>query len=69
MSNQDEDEVEEELEAMEREASGVPSLPDAPSRIQEDMPDAPQETPEERAKRRRKERAAALGQNSEPIAA
>lgn len=68
MSNQDEDEVEDELEAMEREVVGVPSLPDAPSVIAEDMPDAPQETPAEKAKRRRKERAA-REQAAEPIAA
>lgn len=68
MSNQDEDEVEDELEAMEREMSGIPSLPDAPSRLREDMPDVPQETPEERAKRRRRERAA-REQASEPIPA
>lgn len=66
MSNQDEDEVEDELEAMEREAAGVPSLPDAPTVVREDLPDVPQETPEEKAKRRRKERAA---RQSEPIAA
>ena len=52
MSNQDEDEVEDELEAMEREVAGVPSLPAAPNVIKEDMPNVPQETPAERAKRR-----------------
>ncbi|KAK3725085.1 Vacuolar protein sorting-associated protein 20 [Vermiconidia calcicola] len=68
MSNQDEDEVEDELDAMEREVIGVPSLLDAPSRVTEDLPDVPQETPEDKAKRRRKERAA-REQASEPIAA
>lgn len=68
MSNQDEDEVEDELEAMEREVNGIPSLPDTPSAVREDMPNVPQETPEERAKRRRKERAA-KEHASEPIAA
>ena len=68
MSNQDEDEVEEELEAMEREVVGVSSLPDAPTSVREQMPDVPEETPEQRAKRRRKERAAEQ-QSSEPIAA
>ena len=68
MSNQDEDEVEDELEAMEREVVGVPSLPTAPNVIKEDMPDVPQETPAERAKRRQKERTA-KEQASGPIAA
>lgn len=60
MSNQDEDEVEDELEAMEREVGGaVPSLPNAPSNIVErELPDAPQETSEQKARRRREERAA-----------
>ena len=68
MSNQEEDEVEDELEAMEREVVGVPSLPDAPSIITEDMPEVPQETPAEKAKRRRQERAA-RERATEPIAA
>jgi len=71
MSNQDEDEVEDELEAMEREVSGV-RLPSAPSSSlsgaqKAELPDVPQETPAQRAKRRREERAAE--QASEPIAA
>ena len=37
MSNQDEDEVEDELAAMEREVIGAPSLPSMPSRLQEDI--------------------------------
>lgn len=68
MSNQDEDEVEDELEAIEREVSGVPALPAAPNGIKEDMPDVPLETPAERQKRRRKERLASE-QASERIAA
>lgn len=69
MSNQDEDEVEDELEAMEREAGGVPSLPNAPSGVMEgELPDAPQETPAQKAKRRREERAA-RGMAYEPMAA
>jgi len=72
MSNQDEDEVEDELEAMEREVGGaaaVPSLPNAPSGVmQGELPDVPQETPEQKSKRRREERAA-RAQAREPIAA
>lgn len=68
MSNEDEDEVEDELEAMAREAQGVSSLPDAPSITKNELPDAPQESPEERVKRRRRERAE-REQGSEPIAA
>ena len=62
MSNQDEDEVEDELEAMEREVGGttaVPSLPIAPSGVMAgELPDVPQETPAQKARRRREERAA-----------
>ncbi|CAK3892589.1 Charged multivesicular body 6 [Lecanosticta acicola] len=70
MSNEDEDEVEDELEAMAREAEarGTVSLPDAPSVTKNELPDAPQESPEERARRRRRERAS-REQDSEPIAA
>ncbi|KAK0289390.1 Vacuolar protein sorting-associated protein 20 [Friedmanniomyces endolithicus] len=71
MSNQDEDEVEDELEVMQREVSGV-RLPSAPSSGLEDadevkLPDVPQETPAQRAKRRREERARV--QAAEPVAA
>ena len=69
MSNQDEDEVEDELEAMEREVSGV-RLPSAPSRRlanEAELPDVPQETPAQKAKRRREERA--REQAPEPMAA
>lgn len=70
MSNQDEDEVEDELEAMEREANGaVPSMPNAPSGVIEGkLGDAPKETAEQKAKRRRQERAA-RGQTSELLTA
>ena len=68
MSNQDEDEVEEELEVLEREAMGVSSMPNAPSITRNELPNAPQESPQERAKRRARERAAAE-RASEPIAA
>ncbi|KAK4507324.1 hypothetical protein PRZ48_001059 [Zasmidium cellare] len=70
MSNEDEDEVDEELEAMEQEAlraQGITTMPNAPSVTAGELPDAPDETPEERMKRRRKERAAR--ERSEPIAA
>jgi charged multivesicular body protein 6 len=43
MSNQDEEEVEDELAAMEREVVGVPSLPDAPSGVKDDLPAVPSE--------------------------
>ncbi|KAK3672285.1 Vacuolar protein sorting-associated protein 20 [Recurvomyces mirabilis] len=70
MSNQDEDEVEDELEAMEREVSGV-KLPSAPNgnlaeQQQLDLPDAPTETPAQKAKRRREARAR---EAAEPVAA
>lgn len=72
MSNQDEDDVEDELEAMERNVSGktaVDSLPNAPSGVVEgELPDVPIETPEQKAKRRREARAART-QAREPIAA
>ncbi len=46
MSNEDEDEVEDELLAMEREANGVPAMPDAPTRVQEPMPEVPVDNPQ-----------------------
>lgn len=69
MSNQDEDEVEDELEAMEREVVGVPSLPNAPNVVKEELPDAPQVAPEEAQKKRWKERAAREREQAGPIAA
>ena len=43
MSNQDEDEVEDELEALEREVNGITNLPDAPKQsvVVEPLPDTP----------------------------
>lgn len=58
MSNEDEDEVEDELAALERETSGVVNLPDAPSLTQNELPDAPKVTPKERIEARRREQAA-----------
>jgi charged multivesicular body protein 6 len=62
MSNDDEDEVEDELEAMEREVSGVSVLPDAPNRTiigEGTLPDAPQDEVglEEQRLQKQKERA------------
>lgn len=58
MSNQDEDEVEDELEAMAAEMSASPAkLPNVPAGgLVAPMPNAPTETPRERARRRAKER-------------
>jgi charged multivesicular body protein 6 len=62
MSNEDEDEVEDELEAMQRDVEGV-KMPDAPQKtvIEEgDLPDAPLNiNEEEERQKRRKERAKA----------
>ena len=68
MSNQDEDEVEDELEAMEREVVGEPSVPTVEPGLEEAMPEVPTETPAEKADRRRKARAG-RAQASEPVAA
>lgn len=54
MTNQDENEVEDELEALEAEVNGV-TLPDAPVK-------QPEFTPAEKAQRRARERAAEQGQ-------
>lgn len=51
MTNQDEDEVEDELEALEREVNGPAKLPDAPTQDLETK-----ETPKERRERRARER-------------
>lgn len=70
MSNDDEDEVDQELEAMEREAQraqGITTMPNAPSVTAGELPDAPGETPEERIKRKGRERAAR--ERADPIAA
>ena len=68
MSNQDEDEVEDALEAMEREVNGVPTLPDASSVLREDMPGVPEQTPSDVQKERWKKRAA-RERNPEPLPA
>lgn len=65
MSNQDEDEVEDELAALEAEVAGrnkvdLPSVPGM-----EPLPQAPTETPKERAQRRARERE--QGNGPEPI--
>jgi charged multivesicular body protein 6 len=52
MTNQDEDEVEDELEALAKEVNGVVELPDAPTQELESR-----ETPRERRERRARERA------------
>ena len=55
MSNQDEDEVEDELEAMEREVEGV-NLPSAPNKTivgEEAFPNVPAQRQKERAKARK----------------
>jgi len=66
MSNQEEDEVEDELEALEREQAVAQGLPSAPVGALEGAPEqTKQEVQRERAKRRAKERE----QRSEPIAA
>lgn len=64
MSNQDEDDVEDELEALEAEMSGT-KLPDAPVKtpptklpeIPQDEPELQRETARERAQRRAREQA------------
>jgi charged multivesicular body protein 6 len=62
MSNEDEDEVEDELEAMQREVEGV-KMPDAPKKTvigEGDLPDAPLSiNKEEERQQRQKERAKA----------
>jgi charged multivesicular body protein 6 len=62
MSNEDEDEVEDELEAMQRDVEGV-KMPDAPKKTvigEGDLPDAPLSiNEEEERQQRQKERAKA----------
>ncbi|KAK5108579.1 hypothetical protein LTR62_008155 [Meristemomyces frigidus] len=77
MSNQDEDEVEDELEALEREVDGsrvkLPTAPNGELAEQQplNLPDVPTETetPAQKAKRRREARAREAQQAGEPIAA
>ena len=63
MSNEDEDEVEDELEAMEREATGEVQMPVAPQGTviaEGDLPEVPTEAEQEQERlRRQKERAKA----------
>ncbi|KAF2277297.1 charged multivesicular body protein-like protein 6 [Westerdykella ornata] len=66
MSNQDEDEVEDELEALEAEVSGV-KLPEAPGNRIDLTEEQKAARAKERARRRAQERAA--GQAAEPMAA
>lgn len=57
MSNADEDEVEDELEAMAAEMSGAANLPSVSEEgVIAPLPNAPSENPRERAQRRAKER-------------
>jgi len=69
MSNQEEDEVEDELEAMAAQmAPANPSMPSiADQGLLDPMPDAPSETPKDRARRRARERETDNG--PEPILA
>ncbi len=66
MSNQEEDEVEDELEALEAEVAGV-KLPDAPTALPEGASEPREVMPRARAKRRAEERAAQ--QRAEPLLA
>ncbi|KAF1838041.1 Snf7-domain-containing protein [Decorospora gaudefroyi] len=68
MSNQDEDEVEDELDALEAEVNGVvPALPDAPVAQPQFTPEEKVQMAKERAARRARERAAE--QASQPMLA
>lgn len=58
MSNQDEDEVEDELEALEAEVNGVPALPNAPVAEPQFTPEEKAQMAKDRAARRARERAA-----------
>ncbi|KAL1592555.1 Vacuolar protein sorting-associated protein 20 [Nothophoma quercina] len=68
MSNQDEDEVEDELEALEQEVNGV-TLPDAPAKQPEFTPEQKAQMARDRAQRRARERAAEQEQRAEPMLA
>jgi charged multivesicular body protein 6 len=60
MSNQDEEEVEDELAAMEREVTGVPPLPEVPSGVKDDLPAVPsEELPAKKVKEKAREPVAA----------
>ncbi|KAF2627161.1 charged multivesicular body protein-like protein 6 [Macroventuria anomochaeta] len=68
MSNQDEDEVEDELEALEQEVNGV-TLPDPPVKQPEFTPEQKAKISRDRAQRRAQERAAEQEQTAEPMLA
>ena len=68
MSNQDEDEVEDELEALEREVSGV-KLPDAPDKQPEYTPEQKAQIARDRARQRARERATKEEERGEPMLA
>ncbi|KAH7356058.1 Snf7-domain-containing protein [Pyrenochaeta sp. MPI-SDFR-AT-0127] len=67
MSNQDEDEVEDELEALEAEVNGVPALPNVPAGQPQFTPEEKAQMAKDRAARRARERAAE--QASQPMLA
>ncbi|KAF3003709.1 Vacuolar protein sorting-associated protein 20 [Curvularia kusanoi] len=75
MSNQDEDEVEDELELLEKEVNGTKDvgnkiiLPDTPAREPELTPEQKAQIARERAQRRARERAAKEEERAEPILA
>ena len=68
MSNQDEDEVEDELEVLEKEVNGV-TMPDAPLGQPEFTPEQKAQMARDRAQRRARERAAEHEQKAEPMLA
>ncbi|KAJ4340772.1 Vacuolar protein sorting-associated protein 20 [Ascochyta clinopodiicola] len=68
MSNQDEDEVEDELEALELEVNGD-TLPNAPVKQPEFTPEQKAQMAKDRAQRRARERAAEQEQAAEPMLA
>ncbi|EEP80915.1 conserved hypothetical protein [Uncinocarpus reesii 1704] len=66
MSNQDEDEVEDELEELQREVGGSAKLPDVPTSA---LPEEGARTPATRATQRARERARAQAESAVPMAA
>jgi charged multivesicular body protein 6 len=67
LSNQDEDEVEDELEALEHELAGPVRLPDAPTAV---LPEnIPERDPEVKAKERARARAKARAAAAAPLEA
>jgi charged multivesicular body protein 6 len=67
MSNQDEDEVEDELEALEAEVNGAPALPNVPVAQPQLTPEEKAQIAKDRAARRARERASE--QASQPMLA